>query len=103
MPNRPKMNFEEMGIKPGSVLQYRDDPHITVVVYGINTVLFSGKEEYLMPITKRIRGVTYDIRPAAYWTYDKRLLSDIYDETYLASASAKTSSHKIRVLPKIGR
>lgn len=82
MPNRPNMNFEEMGIKPGSILQYRDDPNVTATVHGINTVLFRGKEEYLMPITKRLRGVTYDIRPAKYWKYGERLLLEIYDETY---------------------
>ena len=78
-----------MGIKAGSKLEYRDDRRITATVHGINTVLFRGKEEYLMPITKRIRGITYDIRPAEYWTYNKRLLSDIYDETYPATASTR--------------
>jgi len=71
-----------MGIELGSTLQYRDDSNVTVTVHGIHTVRFEGREMALMTATQQIRHVTYDIRPADYWTHKGRLLSDIYDETY---------------------
>jgi hypothetical protein len=82
MPNRPRMNFKKMGIERGQALRYIDDPSIAVTVHGIRTVLFGGEEMALMTVTQQIRGVTYDIRPADYWTHNGRLLPEIYEETY---------------------
>lgn len=80
--HRPPLNFFEMGMKKGDVLQWKDDPSITLSVYTDRTVIFEGKEMAISAVTRDLKGSKWYVAPGSYWLYNERLLSDIYDETY---------------------
>lgn len=80
--HRPPLNFFEMGMKKGDVLQWKDDSSITLSVYTDRTVIFEGKEMAISAVTRDLKGSKWYVAPGAYWLYNERLLSDIYDETY---------------------
>lgn len=78
---RPNFNFSEMGIPPGSQLQStHDDTAVTVV--DNRRVLLGGDEMSLTAATKRVMGIEYHLAPGPYWTFEGRVLRDIYEETY---------------------
>jgi hypothetical protein len=79
---RPNLNFQEMGITSGEVLNYIQDPNTTVVIAGPRKVLFQGEELSLTAVTRQLLGVDKNIRPTPYWMYNGRSLVDIYEETY---------------------
>ena len=81
--NRPNLNFHEMGILDGSVLEFTDDDKRCRVV-GERRVEFEGKEQSLTALTKTLLGSLRNLRPTPYWTFDGRNLSDIYNDTYRA-------------------
>ena len=80
--HRPPLNFFEMGMKKGDVLQWKDDPSVTLSVYTERTVIFEGKEMAISAVTRDLKGSKWYVAPGSYWLYNERLLSDIYDETY---------------------
>ena len=80
--HRPPLNFFEMGMKKGDVLQWKDDPSITLSVYTDRTVIFEGKEMAISAVTRDLKGSKWYVAPGSYWLYNERLLSEIYDETY---------------------
>ena len=78
---RPNMNFQEMGIPIGATL-YLTQGDATVTVVGPKTVKFGEEELSLTTVTKQLKETGYNLPPALYWTYDGKLLRDIYNETY---------------------
>ena len=80
--HRPPLNFFEMGMKKGDVLQWKDDPSVTLSVYTERTVIFEGKEMAISAVTRDLKGSKWYVVPGSYWLYNERLLSEIYDETY---------------------
>ena len=80
---RPPLNYFEMGIHKGDVLNWKDDPSIIVTVISEKKVSYEGKEVSISALSAQLKGykVKY-ISPTPYWLYNDRLLSDIYDETY---------------------
>ena len=80
--HRPPLNFFEMGMKKGDVLQWKDDPNVTLSVYTERTVIFEGKEMAISAVTRDLKGSKWYVAPGSYWLYNERLLSEIYDETY---------------------
>lgn len=78
---RPNMNFQEMGIPVGATL-YFTQGDATVIVVGPKTVKFGEEELSLTAVTKQVKETGYNLPPAMYWTYEGRLLRDIYNETY---------------------
>ena len=80
--HRPALNFYQMGMQKGDVLVWRDDPTITVTIYSERKVLYNGEEIALSALTRDLKNAKYYVAPTPYWTYNDRLLSDIYDETY---------------------
>jgi len=78
---RPVMNFVEMQIPVGSVLHFTEGD-ITVTVTSPRKVLFNGEEESLTAVTMELLGIDHSIQPSPYWTFDGKLLRDIYEETY---------------------
>jgi T5orf172 domain len=82
---RPRMNFEKMGIPPGSKLLYRDGK-TEVTVIDDRMVKLDNEECYLTAATMKVMGITTQIQPSPYWTYNGKLLIDIYDETYSVDA-----------------
>ena len=80
--HRPPLNFFEMGMKKGDVLQWKDDPSVTLSVYTERTVIFEGKEMAISAVTRDLKGSKWYVAPGSYWLYNERLLSENYDETY---------------------
>ncbi len=79
---RPNLNFDEMGIPIGSTLNAvkTDD---TAVVVGPKKVKFRGHEEIsLSAATREMIDTEYNVAPAPYWTFDGKLLKEIYEDTY---------------------
>lgn len=78
---RPPLNFTEMGIAKGAVL-HMVDTDATVTVSSARKVLLDGEETSLTAATTKILGLDYAIQPTPHWTYNSKLLSEIYNETY---------------------
>ena len=70
-----------MEIPDGSILKFnRDDIEIEVVSH--NRVKYEDIEYSLTAVTKKLLNVSYAPATATNWTYQGRLLRDIYKETY---------------------
>jgi hypothetical protein len=78
---RPNFNFVEMGIPPGSVLQSTHN-ETTVTVVGPRKVLLGEEELFLTNATSKTLAIDYQVQPGPHWTFNGRLLSEIYEETY---------------------
>ena len=79
---RPPLNFREMGIAMGSVLQMLDSD-ATVTVCADRKVQFNGEEISLTAATTKLLGLEYSIQPTPHWTYEGKSLQAIYEETYV--------------------
>lgn len=78
---RPNFNFYEMGIPKGSVLHFTQSDE-TVTVESERKVIFRDEVSSLTAATRELLGNSYHVAPGPYWTYEGRLLRDIYNETY---------------------
>ncbi len=77
----PRMNFVDMKIDVGEILKFtREDIEVEVVSH--NKVRYKDKEDYLTPITKQLLGTSGAPATSTHWTYQGRLLREIYKETY---------------------
>jgi hypothetical protein len=79
---RPNLDFLEMGIPIGSILEAVSKPDITVVVVSAKKVKLGDEELSLSAATQQALTINYAVRPAPLWKYQGRLLSEIYEETY---------------------
>jgi hypothetical protein len=80
---RPPLNFGEMGIAVGSVL-HMVDSDATVTVCADRRVMLDGEETSLTAATTKLLGLEYQIQPTPHWTYEGKVLTEIYNETYNA-------------------
>ncbi len=78
---RPNLNFSEMGIPIGSELLYKDGCTI-ITVASDKKVLFNENEVSLTAVTRELMGLDYSVQPSPHWTYQGKLLRDIYNDTY---------------------
>ena len=78
---RPNLNFREMGIPPGAILQSIGGEE-TANVVDDRRVLFRDQEMYLTQATRECFGAAYNLNPAPRWSYEGRSISEIYNETY---------------------
>jgi len=83
---RPNLNFREMGIPVGAVLVADSNPDITLTVTGDKKVRIGNQldEMFFTAATREALGLEYDVRPAPLWRHNGRLLSELYEDTYLA-------------------
>lgn len=79
---RPNLNFDEMHIPTGSVLESVVDEQVTATVSGPRKVIFDGTEMSLTAATRLVLQIPYSVAPGPYWQYKGRLIRDIYEETY---------------------
>lgn len=79
---RPNVDFHEMGIQDGSILEAVSNPDITVVVTAAKKVKLGEEELSLTSATQQALHLSYAVRPAPHWRYQGKLLSEIYEETY---------------------
>ena len=80
---RPPLNFGEMGIPVGSVL-HMVNSDTTVTVCADRKIMFDGEETSLTAATTKLLGLEYQIQPTPHWTYEGKVLTEIYNETYNA-------------------
>jgi hypothetical protein len=78
---RPNLNFHEMGIPNGSLLQSTHD-ETEVTVLAPKRVKFGEEELSLTAATRIVLAIDYSVAPAQHWTFNGKLLSEIYNETY---------------------
>ena len=79
---RPNLNFSEMGITPGCVLNAIEGEE-TATVVSDRKVSFRDQTMSLTNATRVCRDLSYTVNPCPYWLYSGRRLSDIYEKTYL--------------------
>lgn len=78
---RPNLNFEEMGIPVGAELR-SVKVDIGVVVVGPKKVKLGDEELSLTAATRQALALDYNVAPGPLWTYQGRVLREIYEETY---------------------
>ena len=72
-----------MGIPIGSTLLYQGDGETTCAVTDGRKVNFEGRTLLLSKLTAELRqDPDRAIRGPAHWSYDGRLLNDLYEETH---------------------
>ena len=80
---RPSLNYLEMGIPIGSTLLYQGDGETTCTVADGRKVSFEGRSLSLSKLTAELRqDPDRAIRGPAHWSFNGRLLNDLYEETY---------------------
>lgn len=78
---RPALNFAEMGIPTSSELASIHGDDIATVTSD-KLVEFRGETMSLTRATKLVLGIEYNVAPTPHWTYNSRLLRELYNETY---------------------
>jgi len=78
---RLNLNFSEMGIPVGAILQLTKG-EATVTVASEKKVNFNGQETSLTDATRQLLALDYSVQPSPFWTYEGRTLKDLYEETY---------------------
>lgn len=78
---RPNLNFEEMGIPMGAVLQSAHSD-ATVTVVAPKKVRLADEEMSLTAATRQVLGLDYSVQPGPHWTYEGKSIRDLYEETY---------------------
>lgn len=80
---RPPLNFFEMGIAAGEVLEFTsEDKLVEAVVVAEKKVKCNGQEFSLTQLTRELFGLDYNIQPTRFWTYKGKNLAEVYDGTY---------------------
>lgn len=79
---RPNLNFTQMGIPQGAVLQCASKDDETVTVVDDRKVSYQDQEMSLTEATRKCLEISYNIAPAGQWLYEGRNLREIYDATY---------------------
>jgi len=79
---RPSLNFDEMHIPPGSILVATAFPDVSVTVVGPRQVQLGEQVMSLTAASRQVLGLSYNVAPGPYWTYNGRLVRDIYNQTY---------------------
>ena len=84
----PRLNFKDLDIPIGEVLNSIKTEGEAEVVDEKSGVRFRGKKMSLMEATRKIPGLDAkakpSIRPASHWKYKNRLLEEIYNEVHRA-------------------
>jgi len=80
---RSVFDFFEMGIVKNSILHFKSDPSITVKVLDNKQVEYKGKPYAFSRITAILLKAKHNYaQPCPNWTFEGKLLHDIYNETY---------------------
>ena len=79
--SRPNLNFTEMGIQAQSILVSLETGEKATVIED-RKVLFRGDEMSLTAATREVLELDRSVAPTPHWTYNNRILKEIYDETY---------------------
>ena len=74
----PRFNFNELGIAPGTILAWYNDPSFTCEVIDDHNVSFSGEQTTLSRIASDKLG--YNVNGALYFVYEGKTVSQIREE-----------------------
>ena len=78
---RPNLNFVEMGIPIGSILEFMNSD-ATVEVISERKVMFQDEEMSLTAVTKELLNNDYQVAPGPYWSFNGKTIIEFYNETY---------------------
>ena len=78
---RPSLNFLEMGIAEGSRLDFVNGDQFCTVLNG-RQVEYEGEAWAFSYLTNKLLNHEGPLRGTAYWSYEGKALTAIYDETY---------------------
>lgn len=79
---RPNMDFLEMNIPEGSELLFKDGT-TTVKIKDNKKVIYNNEEIMtLTAATRKVMDIDYSVQPSPHWTFNGKLLKDIYNEAY---------------------
>tara|TARA_B100001146_G_scaffold194232_1_gene181229 strand:- start:359 stop:1009 length:651 start_codon:yes stop_codon:yes gene_type:complete len=84
-PNR--FNFQDVGLNLGEKIAFKEDPHITATVVGVDKVMYEGKNWSLSGLTKELKnrkGTGYPsgrYQGSRYWKYQGTRLSKLPHKT----------------------
>lgn len=78
---RPPINFTKCGIPIGAILVSTDDPSQSVTVVAERKVEYKNEITSLSAVAQQIKGTKYPAQGPMYFTYNGKLVSDIYNET----------------------
>lgn len=80
---RPNINYTEMGLEKGTVLNFANDSTVEVVIVSDKKVLYNEEEVSLTRVTKELLELDYAVQPTKYWLVNGKNLRDIWRETYV--------------------
>lgn len=77
---RPRMNFVEIGIPVGAILQFKSGG-AEVKVINEKKILYEGQECSLTFATRKVLGLAenYPLQPSPHWLYQGKTVKDLYD------------------------
>jgi hypothetical protein len=78
---RPNLDFHEMGIPNGAVIDCLSAT-ATVTVVGPKKVKLGDTEMSLTAATRQVLQLDYSVQPSPHWAYQGKSLHDRYEETY---------------------
>ena len=78
---KPPLNFLEVGVPIGSTLQFIDGEQVCTVA-DPRRVEFEGEVISMSRLAQRLTGLDRALRGSAYFTFNGRKLSEIYDDCY---------------------
>jgi hypothetical protein len=52
------------------------------IVASAKKVIFNGEETSLTAATRNVLGIEHSVQPSPHWSYQGKLLKDVYEETY---------------------
>lgn len=71
-----------MGIPVGSNLVYVKNSEIVIKTINAKKVIFGHDEYSLTALTRKLLDLPYNVARCRYWTFQGKILQDIYDSTY---------------------
>ncbi len=77
---RPRMNFVEIGIPVGAILQFKSGG-AEVKVINEKKILYDGQECSLTSATRKVLGLAenYPLQPSPHWLYQGKTVKDLYE------------------------
>jgi hypothetical protein len=79
---RPNLNFYELGLKDNFELVFKENPQVIVKIVSGRQVEYEDKQYFLTALTRKLLNWQTDKKPAPYWLYEGKSLSDTYEDKY---------------------
>lgn len=84
-PRMPSVRFSKIGIEPGDLLQWADDPIISCKVIDNRRVCYKNREYALSRLTAILKGGKAEfVQVQPYWLFEEQTLGELWSD-YLSS------------------